>query len=406
MKRYLINWKHCFLIFVISITIVNADELIINGDTNILTGTNSTFQLLLQQSVPYPSLFFFGYECEINLPKPVNDEVISKTTATYSLNFANVPPDSYTFNVKVYVYFLHQKAWKVAEKSITLQIKDKLDDFYILKGKQDNLPPFTSKNAYKTNDTINFEADQQCDNSVLSNNSTNLSYQWQLTGPNSTNVKGNERHLNYNFTIPGDYNLQLDLIANITQYSIVRKGLFKQTVHVKEPVADVKIDGNNYVKDGSLLHLNVSCNGSSRFMICHYFSDTKTNKTCFNSSIIVENCFLSISHYFRENGTHYMNIGVRNDVSEMMQSAKVLVYKVGPKQSLVFVILPLVSSFLVIIIVLLGIAHHIKQRRLLNATIEVATMENFGLYGTNTSLNEKSFIERIHDSLRDLIRSN
>lgn len=79
---------------------------------------------------------------------------------------------------------------------------------------------------------------------------------------------------------------------------------------------------------------------------------------------------------------------------------------VGPKQSLVFVILPLVSSFLVIIIVLLGIAHHIKQRRLLNATIEVATMENFGLYGTNTSLNEKSFIERIHDSLRDLIRSN
>lgn len=59
---------------------------------------------------------------------------------------------------------------------------------------------------------------------------------------------------------------------------------------------------------------------------------------------------------------------------------------------------------MVIVIVVIGITYHIKQRRLLNATIEVATAESFGLR-EDEEYKEKTLFQRIRDSFYPLFNS-
>lgn len=60
---------------------------------------------------------------------------------------------------------------------------------------------------------------------------------------------------------------------------------------------------------------------------------------------------------------------------------------------------------LVIAIAVVGIIYFIRQRRLMNATIEVATAENFGVYDDNDdeTLLEKTFCRRVKDSFIETI---
>lgn len=300
-------------------------------------------------------------------------------------------------------------------------ILDKLDDFFVINGKQTNLPLYTPKFIFVPNNTASISSDLAVSNSILSSNATILNFSWTVTGPNSTSIHDGS-NFNHNFTTVGQYNLEVDITANLTSYSIVKKGKLSQPVYIKSAISKVNVTGNNFVKNGSLLYLNVSCSGSSNFKICYYFTETISNKSCFESAIVVNDCFLEIRHYFGKNGSQFVNIGVQNDVSDWMSSTKITIYKgkhlqfrsheylhftlfssVPSTRSIVYVILPLASSFVVIIMILGGVTHHIKQRRKIESTIETATMENFGLYG-QTSLTEMGFFERIRSSLKDLYR--
>ncbi|KPM08156.1 hypothetical protein QR98_0066700 [Sarcoptes scabiei] len=77
--------------------------------------------------------------------------------------------------------------------------------------------------------------------------------------------------------------------------------------------------------------------------------------------------------------------------------------RVGPTPSFAFVVIPLISLMLVTIITLIGIIHCIRQRKKMNATIEVATIENFGIFENEdeTLLIEKTFFRRIKDSFKE-----
>ena len=178
------------------------------------------------------------------------------------------------------------------------------------------------------NKTVDFWADMVTPNSVLNLNSTLIDYSWTLTGPNSSQIIHDSLKFDQNFTLIGQYKLDLKIMANITSYSnMVLSGTKTKTIDIKSPITNANVIGNNFVMNGSLLHLNITCNGSSNFMICYYFTDSKSNKSCINSAIVVTDCFLHISHYFPQNGTQYVNIGVRNDVSETMVHTKITVYK-------------------------------------------------------------------------------
>lgn len=75
-----------------------SDEIAISGDTTILADTEAAFYITLERH--YPSIFFFGYEFSIDLPTPLNVEVLSNTLAKFSHVFANVPSKSYTMTVR------------------------------------------------------------------------------------------------------------------------------------------------------------------------------------------------------------------------------------------------------------------------------------------------------------------
>ena len=96
------------------------DEITIQGDTQILKDTWNTFYITIDKQ--YPSIFFFGYEFHIDTNPPANDLVFSNTLAKYSHQFTT-NAGKYTMNVQVYIYFFKQKAWKVAEKSIQIEVK-------------------------------------------------------------------------------------------------------------------------------------------------------------------------------------------------------------------------------------------------------------------------------------------
>lgn len=98
----------------------------------VLLDTEATYYVTLERK--YPSIFFFGYEFNIDLPTPVNVEVLSNTLAKFSHTFAKkVPLKSYQMNVQVFIYFFQQKAWKVAEKTVTITVTGEINRliFYI-----------------------------------------------------------------------------------------------------------------------------------------------------------------------------------------------------------------------------------------------------------------------------------
>ena len=86
-----------------------------------LSDIEATYYVSLEKH--YPSIFFFGYEFNIQLPNPIKVEVFGNTFATLTYTFSKVPPGSYIMDVQVYIYFLQQKAWKVGEKTIIIQIQ-------------------------------------------------------------------------------------------------------------------------------------------------------------------------------------------------------------------------------------------------------------------------------------------
>lgn len=213
---------------------------------------------------------------------------------------------------------------------------DTLNDFFQINGKQPNLKPFTPSNTFVPETPVDFTANLKVPSSVLSSNQTKLDYTWTLTGPNTTTsaTLHDGAAFVHNFTSAGQYSLTVDITANISTSSdistaLVKKGTVKQNMYVKHPIKNAVLVGNNLVKNGSLLHLNVSCNGSSNFMICYFFSDTNSSNSCFTSGapIVVDACFQEISHYFPKNGTQFINVGIRNDVSETTLHSKITIYK-------------------------------------------------------------------------------
>lgn len=209
-------------------------------------------------------------------------------------------------------------------------VLDTLDDFLSLVGKQDDIPIYTPVFYYIPNKTVLFTGNLISSNSILNSNFTKLDYSWSLSGPNSSLIHDNSTKFSYNFTSSVDYTLNLEVTANITPRDgdpVIKKGKISKSIKIRTPLSNVNVNGNNFVKNGSLLDMNITCNGSANYQICYFFTDSISNKSCFDSAIVVTDCFLHVSHYFPENGTQYLNYAVRNDVSDQSHYTKITIYK-------------------------------------------------------------------------------
>ncbi|KAF7492940.1 hypothetical protein SSS_05054 [Sarcoptes scabiei] len=398
--------KDLFLILMLNLFLsftlqpVNAVRLIIEGDNKTFTNVDSLFEFRLINEYFIP----FSYKFIIEIPSYLHEEYYTQNYFYYwNHNFTNIKPGSYSLHVEVYIYpiFNNVFGWKVADAQVPLEIREHLDDYISINAKQNNSSPAID-NVFQINKTIDFVADVSA-SSVLARNSTVLDYHWILEGNDINKTEFKTKTFQYIFSSVNSYQITLKISAIINPEQKRISGKTASNIFIKSPIENVTVSGNIFVENGSLLNLNIRCNGSSKFLFCHRFSSIKSNTSCFQSGSIFDHCQYNVMHYFPQNGTKYVNIGIRNDVSTVFKNIKITVYKVGPTPSFAFVVIPLISLMLVTIITLIGIIHCIRQRKKMNATIEVATIENFGIFENEdeTLLIEKTFFRRIKDSFKE-----
>ena len=98
-----------------------SDDIIVQGDTWILSDTDSTYSVTIVNN--YPFMTKFNYIFDIDLPVPVHDEIFSDQSASWKHSFSKVPIGTYTMKIQVYIYWNGWKGWRVGYKTLTLQIR-------------------------------------------------------------------------------------------------------------------------------------------------------------------------------------------------------------------------------------------------------------------------------------------
>lgn len=172
---------------------------------------------------------------------------------------------------------------------------------------------------------MNITANLQ-ENSILNIPSTSLDYSWTVNGPDMNNTKYNLSSFQHVYNSTGDYIIDLTVTAHISP-NISKSGQVKFKISIKKPLSDVSIKGFTNIQKGTFLDLNLTCTGSSKFVVCYEFSNEKSNQSCSNQSRIVDNCNYNIKHYFYVSGDKYLNIRIHNDVSEISKTIKIMVYR-------------------------------------------------------------------------------
>lgn len=117
-----------------------------------------------------------------------------------------------------------------------------------------------------------------------------------------------------------------------------------------DPVSNVSIHGNNWLKHGDIMNMNISCNGSAPFYYCwafdgfmnetsninihflsispslNYISKLLANASC-ELPIKTNNCELQLLHYFSSPGQYILPVVLYNQVFYQVIPLKVNIYE-------------------------------------------------------------------------------
>ena len=121
------------------------------------------------------------------------------------------------------------------------------------------------------------------------------------------------------------------------------------------------------------------------------------NETCDSSnppSLLKTECEFPIIWYFRESDTYNFLVVIPNEVSSHIEVIPVTVYDVASQSPISIVIIPVISSILVVVIIITGVALSAHYRNRL--AVEVADFD-FG-QADEEELQYKSFWERLRES--------
>jgi hypothetical protein len=106
-------------------------------------------------------------------------------------------------------------------------------------------------------------------------------------------------------------------------------GDFETTVDVSDPIDNVTVVGDNWLRRGSLLRLNVSCLGSGPWTYCTHAHDGPYNVTGQETCVVpltLYVCEFRLVHYFPGAGAYTMVIVLKNGISKTVKSIAVNVY--------------------------------------------------------------------------------
>jgi len=170
--------------------------------------------------------------------------------------------------------------------------------------------------------------------------------------------------------------------------------LFSLEVMARDPIANISIRGNNWLKHGDLMNINISCNGSVPFYYCWEFDgfmNETTNASC-DLPIKTLNCEIQLLHYFSSSGEYFLPVVLYNQVSYEVIPLKVNIYEADHKDQLGLVVVPIASACVAIVIIAFGIGLYVYTRR--NLRIEVADFDF-----EEEEAPEMSFSERLQSSI-------
>lgn len=100
-----------------------------------------------------------------------------------------------------------------------------------------------------------------------------------------------------------------------------------------DPIHNVTITGNNWIKHGEMLNLNFKCAGSPSpgfFECINLYDDIHNvtdNETCRGSPSKTDQCDVSFQHYYGDQEKHTVVVIIWNDVSRQVARTVVNIYK-------------------------------------------------------------------------------
>ncbi|KAK6643029.1 hypothetical protein RUM43_004532 [Polyplax serrata] len=247
-------------------------------------------------------------------------------------------------------------------------------------GNQTNVTMPSVKQNVTSNNTTRTDIDEKLMNWLVSFNKTQ-----------SSNVSGS-----------GGYCLNSSVIPEIPNYTY---GFFKTNFTVKAPVIISPINGTNWLMDGEILNISVSCNGSSPFKFCVLLRpglyNITGNETCHEETIL-RNCSFEIQHLFKRPSEYTLVVIISNEVSRVIKPIAVNIYKVKKHAQLSVIIVPVSFSLIATILIIFGVAYYVQSKH--KYTIEVADFD-FGNQVGN--MEYKTFRERLRESISNsFLKSN
>lgn len=240
---------------------------------------------------------------------------------------------------------------------------------------------------------VTFEVELHDPSNYLNNSVFN--YNWNIDGERFQTETNNS--ISYNFTDEGTAVVKT-LVSALLPNNDYKIGIFEKQIEVKFPVTNINVTGNPFLHHGEILHLNVSCNGSSPFTYNYCWQEVQVNETSANYTCTMmatsNTCYFQIFNYFQNYGRYNISIYIRNDIVQAKKVIDVMIYNVTAKPTLSTVIVPIVCTLLALTIIVGGIAYFLQQRHRL--LVEVA---DFDFQGESETYPERTFFEQIFDSL-------
>lgn len=239
----------------------------------------------------------------------------------------------------------------------------------------------------------------------------------------------------YNFTDPGEYDVEVSVIAYFDNSSLsresvslrydtkeevlafreetpnnsVKMAIFAKRIVSKQPIGNMSVAGETLLKHGEIVDLNIDCTGSAPWLYCITKKEKgyniTGNETCDSTnppSLLKSECEFPIIWYFRNSDTYNFLVVITNEVSSHIEVIPVTVYDVASQSPISIVIIPVISSILVVVIIIAGVALSAHYRNRL--AVEVADFD-FG-QADEEDLQYKSFWERLRESFGAQFTSN
>lgn len=223
------------------------------------------------------------------------------------------------------------------------------------------LPPpkcYTSENRCFVTTGTNFTATANVDSKY---NNKNLTYQWSLgdqvilTGPNQTKIV---------FPRP-----ELTTLKVLVKSENNQIGEYEQNLTVRDPIAIIKTEGKQHIYHDDLFNWTIVFNGTGPFYYCFHLCKAKKS-TCdpchFEPIKLYENTLTIGPLYLPTIDEYILAIYLTNIASEI-QPKPITIIVENPVREPKVLYVPIISSILAVLILLVGVAIHLKLRKTVDA---------------------------------------